>query len=156
MFEVGEIAGHVTGLFHGGLVGGGLLAPRLALMHAFFDRLASRSAREQGIRQDLQANSALYALWCRTTEAEVLGLRQVAGGWRLTQVPVPSDLVRRLNLPVLIEARDNLVWIEIGPGRVDVLRQGKRFPIWQSGVAGSPQPQPQAPREAMPPDLSSS
>lgn len=156
MFEVGEIPDHVTGLLHGGLVSDGLLAPRLALMHAFFDRLASRLARDQGIRQDLQPNPGLYALWGRTTEGEVLGLRQVAGGWRLTQVPVPSDLVRRLNLPALIEARDNLVWIEIGPGRVDVLRQGRRFPIWQSGAAGSPQPQPQAPRETMPPDLSSS
>lgn len=154
MFEVGEFPGHVTGLLVCGLVSDGLLTPRLALMHAFFDQLASRSAREQGIRQELQANPGLYALWGRTSEGEVLGLRQVGGRWRLTQVPVPSDLVRRLNLPALIEARDNLVWIEVGPGRVNLLRQGRRFPIWQAAVSGAPQPRLQAPRGAAPPGLS--
>ena len=154
MFGLGEISGHVTGLLHGGLVSGGLRAPRLALMHAVFDRLANRSAREQGIQQDLQADPGLYALWGRTSQGEVLGLRRMGGGWRLTQVPVPSDLVHRLNLPALIEARDNLVWIEIGARRVNILRQGRRSLIWQAEVAGSPQPQPPAPPGAMPPALS--
>ena len=52
MIEIDEFPGHVTGLPVRGLVGDGLFPPRLARMHSFFDRLASRSLREQAIPQE--------------------------------------------------------------------------------------------------------
>jgi hypothetical protein len=142
MVEIDEFPGRVAGLPVRALVGEGLLSPRLARMHAFFDRLASRSLREEAIPLDVQASAGLYALWGRLSDGEVLGLHQVGGVWRMTQVPVPSGLVRRLNLPGVLEARDKLAWVEIGPNRVHLLRQGERVPVWQAEVPAVPQPAP--------------
>ena len=153
MIEIDEFPGHVTGLPVRGLVSDGLLSPRLARMQAFFDRLASRSAREEAIPEDIQANAGLYALWGRTSDGEVLGLRRVGGVWRMMQVPIPSGVVRSLNLPGVLEAREELVWVEIGPDRIHLLRQGERVPIFQAEVPDSPQPAPQAPRGPKPPGL---
>src|SRR5260370_15567019 len=151
MLEVGEFKGRVTGWPERGIIGDGLLSPRLARMHEFFDRLASRSAREQGIPEDVQANPGLYALWGRTTDGEVLGLHRAGGSWVVTRVPVPSDVVRSLNLPGVLEARDKLAWIEIGPNRVYLLRQAERIPIRPAQMRGYLGPGPRAPHAATPP-----
>lgn len=153
MIEIDEFPGHVTDLRVRGLVGEGLSPPRLARMHSFFDRLASRSLREEAIPQDLQANAGLYGLWGRTSDGEVLGLRRVGGAWRLMRVPLPSDVVRSLNLPGVLEARDQLAWVEVGPARVHLLRQGERVPIWRAEVTDSPQLAPQTLRGPKPPGL---
>jgi hypothetical protein len=153
MIEIDEFPGQVTGLPVRALVGEGLLSPRLARMQAFFDRLASRSAREEAIPEDIQANAGLYALWGRTSDGEVLGLRRVGGVWRMMQVPIPSGVVRSLNLPGVLEAREELVWVEIGPDRIHLLRQGERVPIFQAEVPDSPQPAPRTPRGPKPPGL---
>jgi len=153
MIEIDEFPGHVTGLPVRALVGEGLLSPRLARMQAFFDRLASRSAREEAIPEDIQANAGLYALWGRTSDGEVLGLRRVGGVWRMMRVPLPSGVVRSLNLPGVLEARDHLAWVEVGTARIHLLRQGERVPIWSAEVPESPQPAPQRPRGPKPPGL---
>lgn len=154
MVEIGEFPCRVTDLPLRGLVGDGLLAPRLARMHAFFDRLANRSAREQGIPQAAQANPGLYALWGRTSDGEVLGLHRTGGVWLMTQVPVPSGLVRWLNLPGALEARDKLAWVEIGPDRIFLLRQGERVAVWRAEAPDSLPPGRQAPHGPKPPRLS--
>jgi len=153
MIEIDEFPGQVTGLPVRTLVGEGLLSPRLARMQAFFDRLASRSAREEAIPEDIQANAGLYALWGRTSDGEVLGLRRVGGVWRMMQVPIPSGVVRSLNLPGVLEAREELVWVEIGPDRIHLLRQGERVPIWRAEAPEAPQPAPPTPRGPKPPGL---
>ena len=153
MIEIDEFPGRVTGLPVRGLVGDGLFPPRLARMHSFFDRLAGRSLREQAIPQDLQANAGLYGLWGRTSDGEVLGLRRVGGVWRMMRVPLPSGVVRSLNLPGVLEARDHLAWVEVGTARIHLLRQGERVPIWSAEVPESPQPAPQRPRGPKPPGL---
>jgi len=153
MVEIDEFPGHVTSLPVRGLVGDGLLPLRLARMQAFFDQLASRSLREQAIPQDLQANADLYGLWGRTSDGEVLGLRRVGGVWRLMRVPLPSGVVRSLNLPCVLEARDQLAWVEVGPARVHLLRQGERVPIWRAEAPDSAPSAPQTPRGPKPPGL---
>ncbi len=153
MVEIDEFPGHVTGLPVRALVGDGLLPPRLTRMHAFFDRLASRSLREQAIPQDLQANADLCGLWGRTSDGEVLGLRRVGGVWYLMRVPLPSAVVCSLNLPGVLEARDQLAWVEVGPARVHLLRQGERVPLWRAEAPDSAQPAPQTPRAPKPPGL---
>jgi hypothetical protein len=71
----------------------------------------------------------------------------------MMQVPIPSGVVRSLNLPGVLEAREELAWVEIGPDRIHLLRQGKRVPIWQAEVLDSPQPAPRTPRGPKPPSL---
>jgi len=153
MVEIDEFPGHVTGLPVRGLVGDGLLPPRLARMQTFFERLASGSLRDQAIPKDLQANADLYGLWGRTSDGEVLGLRRVGGVWRLMRVPLPSGVVRSLNLPGVLEARDQLAWVEVGPARVHLLCQGERVPIWRAEAPDSAPSAPQTPRGPTPPGL---
>ena len=153
MVEIAEFPGRVTGLAVRGLMGDGLFPPRLARMHAFFDRLASRSLREEAIPQDVQARAGLCALWGRLSDGEVLGLRRVGGVWRMTQVPLPSGVIRSLNLPGTLEAREKLAWVEIGPDRIHLLRQGERVPVWRAEVPAAPQPAPPTPRGPKPPGL---
>src|ERR1017187_4124289 len=105
MIEIDEFPGHVTGLPVRALVGEGLLSPRLARMQAFFDRLGSRSAREEAIPGGLQAHAGLDAVWGRTSDGEVLRLRRVGGVWRMMQVPIPSGVVRSLNLPGVLDRK---------------------------------------------------
>ncbi len=153
MVEIDEFPGRVTGLPVRALVGDGLFPPRLMRMHAFFDRLARRSAREQAIPQDVQASAGLCALWGRLSDGEVLGLRRVGDGWRLMQVPLPSGVVSSLDLPGVLEAREKLAWVEIGPDRIHLLRQGERVPIWRAEAPEAPQPAPPTPRGPKPPGL---
>jgi hypothetical protein len=99
----------------------------------FFDRLAARSAAEQGI----QPSPDHFALWARMSDGSVLGLHHVEGVWHLTRVPVPAAAVQLLALPDVIEARNELLWVEIAPNRVDLLRNGERWPLWQAEIAVS-------------------
>lgn len=100
-------------------------------MKMYFDRLAVRSAAEQHI----QSAPGLYALWGRMSDGGVLGLHQVDGTWRLMRVPVPPGAVRLLHLPDVMEARNELFWVEIAPNQVEILRNGERFPLWQTEVS---------------------
>ena len=153
MVAVGECPGHVTGLPLRGLVSDGLLSPRLEQMQTCFDRLASRSAREQGIPQALQANPGLFALWGRMGGGEVLGLHRVGGVWLMTQVPVPTRFVHRLNLPSVLEARDKLAWVLIELDRIHLIRNGERVPSWPVDAPDSLQSALQAPHVPKPPSV---
>lgn len=122
-----------------------LLSPRLARMKMSFDRLAKRLAAEQRI----QLAPDHYALWARMSDGSVLGLQNVEGVWQLTRVPIPSAAVRLLDLPDVVGARNELLWVEIAPNRVDLLRDGERWALWQAEVPTTPTP------HALPfPDLS--
>lgn len=144
MLEIETFPGHAPGLRLQGMAAEGLLPPRLARMKMSFDRLAARSAAGQNI----QPSPARFALWARMSDGSVLGLEHVEGVWELTRVPVPAAAVRLLDLPDVTEARNELLWVEIAPNRVDLLRNGERWPLWQAEVA-SPTPR------ALPlPDLS--
>lgn len=113
-----------------------VLSPRLARMRMFFDRLAARSAAEQSV----QPSPDRFALWARMSDGSVLGLQHVEGVWQLTRVPLPAAAVRLLDLPDVIKARNELLWVEIAPNRVDLLRDGERSPLWQADVPISPTP----------------
>lgn len=143
MLEVGTFPGQVPGLPSQAVAADSLLPPHLTRMKMYFDRLAIRSAAEQHI----QSVPGLYALWGRTSDGGVLGLHQVDGDWRLMRVPVPPGAVRSLDLPDVMEARNELFWVEIAPNQVEILRNGERFPLWQ---AESPLPV----RGSTSPDLS--
>ena len=130
MLEVNEFPGPVPGLPLQSLVADGALPPRLARMKMSFDRLASRSAAEQGIA--IQSAPGIYALWGRMSDGVVLGLHREDGVWRITRVPVPSGAVRLLDLPDVLEARSELLWVEIALDRVDLLRDGQHFPLWSA------------------------
>lgn len=145
MLEVETFPSYAPGLRLQGLVAASLLSPRLARMRMSFDRLAARWAAEQSI----QPSPDHFALWARMSDGSVLGLRHAEGVWQLTRVPVPSAAVRLLDLPDVIEARNELLWVEIAPNRVELLRNGERWPLWQAEVPTSPTPR------ALPlPDLS--
>ncbi|MBK7091811.1 MAG: hypothetical protein IPH59_08830 [bacterium] len=143
MLEVDTFPGHVPGLPSQAVAAGDLLPPRLGRMKMSFDRLAVRSAAEQHI----QSAPGVYALWGRMSDGDVLGLHQVHDTWRMTRVPVPPEAVRLLDLPDVMEARNELFWVEIAPNQVEILRNGERFPLWQ---AESPLPV----RDSTSPDLS--
>lgn len=113
-----------------------LLPPRLARMKMYFDRLGTRSAAEQRI----EPSPDRFTLWARLSDGSVLGLHQVEGVWQLTRVPVPSEAARLLHLPDVVEARNELVWVEIAPTRVDLIRNGERLPLWQTDVPTTPTP----------------
>ncbi len=136
MLEIETFPGYAPGLRLEGMVAESLLSPRLARMKMSFDRLAVRSAAEQSI----QPTPDRFALWARLSDGSVLGLQHVEGVWKLTRVPVPPAAVRLLELPDFIEARHELLWVEIGPNRVDLLRDGERSPLWQAEVPVSPTP----------------
>ncbi|ODU25271.1 MAG: hypothetical protein ABS95_00680 [Verrucomicrobia bacterium SCN 57-15] len=144
MLEVETFPGYAPALPVQGMAAASLLSSRLARMKMSFDRLAARSAAEQSI----QPSPDRFALWARMGDGSVLGLQHVEGVWQLTRVPVPPVAMRLLDLPDVIEARNELLWVEIAPNRVDLLRDGERWPLWQAEVA-SPTPR------ALPvPDLS--
>lgn len=128
MLEVDTFPGHVPGLPSQAVAAGNLLPPCFTRMKMYFDRLAVRSAAEQHI----QSAPGLYALWGRMSDGGVLGLHQVDGAWRLMRVPVPPGAVRLLHLPEVLEARNELFWVEIAPNQVEILRNGERFPLWQA------------------------
>jgi hypothetical protein len=142
MLEVDAFPGHVPGLSSQALAADSLLPPSLARMKMSFDRLAVRSASEQRI----QSTPGLYGLWGRMSDGSVLGVHQVDGVWRLMRVPVPPIAVRLLDLPDVLKARIELLWVEIAPNRVELLRNGKRFPLWNGETPaplpgrGSPEP----------------
>lgn len=143
MLEVETFPGLVPGLPSQAVAAGSLLPPRFTRMKMSFDRLAVRSAAEQHIQLDPR----LYALWGRMSDGGVLGLHQVDDAWRLMRVPVPPGAVRLLDLPDVMEARNELFWVEITPNQVEILRNGERFPLWQ---AESPLPV----RDSTSPDFS--
>ena len=145
MLEVETFPGQVPGLPAQAVAAGSLLSPRLARMEMSFDRLAVRSAAEQHI----PSAPGLYALWGRMSDGAVLGLHQVDGAWRLMRVPVPPGAIRLLDLPDVLEARAQLVWVEIAANRIDILRDGKRFAVWNGET-----PAASTPRGSMSPDLS--
>jgi hypothetical protein len=128
MLEVETFPGQVPGLPSQAVAADGLLPPRLTRMKMYFDRLGVRLAAEQHI----QSVPGLYALWGRTSDGGVLGLHQVDGDWRLMRAPVPPGAVRLLDLPDVMEARNELFWVEIAPNQVEILRDGERFPLWQA------------------------
>ncbi len=134
--EVETFPSYAPGLPLLGVAAEGSLAPRLLRMRMFFDRLGARSAADQNV----QASPDRFALWARMSDGRVLGLRHAEGVWQLTRVPVPSAAVRLLGLPDVIEARSELLWVEIAPNRVDLLRNGERWPLWQAEVPTSPTP----------------
>jgi hypothetical protein len=133
MLEVETFPGYAPGLRLQGMAADGLLSPRLARMKMSFDRLAARSAAKQSI----QPSPDRFALWARMSDGSVLGLQHVEGIWQLKRVPIPPDAVRLLDLPDVIEARNELLWVEIAPNRVDLLRSGERWPLWQAEVPTS-------------------
>lgn len=135
MLEVEMFPSHAPDLRSQGLAADSLLFPRLARMRMSFDRLAARAAFEQSI----QPSPDRFALWARMSDGSVLGLQNVEGVWQLTRVPVPAAAVRLLDLPDVIEASNDLLWVELSPNRVDLLRNGERRPLWQAEVA-SPTP----------------
>lgn len=122
-----------------------VLSPHLARMKMSFDRLATRLAAEQRI----QLTPDRYGLWARMNDGSVLGLQNVGGGWQLTRVPIPPGAVRLLDLPNVVQARNELLWVELAPNRVDLLRNGERWPLWEAEA-----PMPPAPRALPFPDLS--
>ena len=145
MLEVETFPGSAPGLRLLGVAAERLLSPRLARMRMSFDRLAARSAAKQSI----QPSADRFALWAQMSDGSVLGLQHVEGVWQLTRVPVPPPAVRLLDLPDVIEARNELLWVEFAPNRVDLLRNGERWPLWQADVPTLPTPR------ALPlPDLS--
>lgn len=131
MLEIETFPGYAPGLRLQGMVAESLLSPRLTRMKMSFDRLAARSAAEQGI----EPSPDCFALWARLTDGSVLGLQRVEGVWELTRVPVPAAAVRLLDLPDVTKARYELLWVEIAPNRVDLLRNGECQPLWQAELA---------------------
>lgn len=121
----------------------GLVPPSLARMKMSFDRLAFHSAAKHRI----PSAPGVYALWGRMSDGTILGLHQFEGFWHLTRVPVPPAVVRMLDLPDVLAARNELVWVEIAPDQVEILRAGERFLLWHAEV-----PQPR--RGPTSPDLS--
>ena len=136
MLEVETFPSSAPGLRVQALTAASLLSPRLARMRTYFDRLGTRSAAEQRIEPSLDR----FALWARLSDGSVLGLEHVEGVWQLTRVPIPFEAARLLHLPDVIEARNELVWVEIEPTRVDLLRDGERWPLWQAEAPTSPTP----------------
>jgi len=141
MLEVETFPSYAPSLRSQGMAADSLLLPRLDRMRMSLDRLAAHSAVEHSI----QPSPDRFALWARMSDGSVLGLQHVEGVWQLTRVPVPAAAVRLLDLPDVIEARNELLWVELAPNRVDLLRDGERWPLWQA----------EAPTPALPlPDLS--
>lgn len=141
MLEIETFPGYAPGLRLQGLAAENVLSPRLTRMKMSFDRLAARSAAEQSI----QPSPDRFALWARMSDGSVLGLQHVGGVWQLTRVPVPAAAVRLLDLPDVIKARNGLLWVEIAPHRVDLLRDGERWPLWKAEVASPTPPAPPLP-----------
>jgi hypothetical protein len=134
MLEVETFLSCAPGLRLQGITAQSLLPPRLTRMKMSLDRFAARSAAEQGV----QPSPDCFALWARMSDGGVLGLQHVEGFWQLTRVPIPATAARLLDLPDVIEARSELLWVEIAPNRVDILRNGERWPLWQAEVSSSP------------------
>jgi len=142
--------GCAPGLPVRGLIGNRLLAPQLKRIEHYFDRLASKSAKEEGIFPDNPANPDLYALWGCTSDGQVLGLQRVGSCWRMTLVPIPSNLVRLLHLPGVLEAQAKLAWIQIRPNRINCVRHGQLIPVWEAENSVSLQPEPKLKHLAKP------
>jgi len=145
--------GCAPGLPVRGLIGNRLLAPQLKRIEHFFDRLASRSAKEEGIFPDDPPNPDLYALWGCTSDGQVLGLQRVGSCWRMTLVPIPSNLVRLLHLPSVLGAQGKLAWIQIRPNRINCVRHGQLIPVWEAETSVSSQPEPKLKHLAKPRSL---
>lgn len=143
MLEIETFPGQVPGLPSRAVAAEYLLPPSLARMKMSFDRLAVRSAA----RQRIQSAPDVYALWGRMSDGTVLGLHAIEGTWRLTRVPVPQAVIRLLDLPDVLEARNELVWVEIAPNQVEILRSGEHFLLWHAEAQ-------QPARSPTPPDFS--
>lgn len=136
MLEIVTFPGAVPDFPLQAVVADSLLPPRLARMKMYFDRLGTRSAAEQR----MEPSPDRFALWARLSDGNVLGLQHLEGVWQLTRVPVPSEAARLLHLPDVVEARNELVWVELAPTRVDLIRNGERLPLWQTDVPTMPTP----------------
>jgi len=128
MLEVETFPGQVPGLPSQAVAADSLIPPGLTRMKMSFDRLAVHSAA----RQRIPSAPGLYALWGRMSDGSILGLHQVKRTWHLARVPVPPAVVRLLDLPHVLEARNELLWVEIGPNHLEILRNGERFPLWHA------------------------
>lgn len=109
MLRIVTCSGSAPAASLAGLTGDDLVLPRLNRMKMRFHRLAAVSAAREGI----QPSASMYALWARLEDGSILGLRRVGEIWQLTRMTLPSAAVAELNLPSLVQARNDLHWVEL-------------------------------------------
>jgi hypothetical protein len=109
MIQIATFPGGVPGVNLGGAASDVLLPPHLNRMKMMLHRMAAVSAAREGI----QTSANTYALWARLEDGSVLGLHCAEEIWELIRISIPLSAVSAFNVPTVVQARNNLVWVEL-------------------------------------------
>lgn len=113
----------------------GNLSPRkLDRLFSSLAAMALGEAETQGLSPEQIKAPDAHALMGLTDEGNVMSMRWKDNAWRPNRAPLPSTLVKKLNLKPISEHGYNPQWVKIAPQQVSLLKGGKELPFWKAPV----------------------
>ena len=113
----------------------GNLSPRkLDRLFASLAAMALGEADAQGLTPEQIKAPDTHALLGVTDEGNVMSMRWKDNAWRPNRAPLPSALVKKMNLKPISTHGYNPQWVKISPQEVSLLKGGKEMPFWKAPV----------------------